>query len=568
MQTMKINSSLLVFLATLFFVVSLPAQEYMKKKNGQYKVKFSNGQIETIGKIEDHLKTGEWKTYTFNGQLKSAYTYSKGLLNGPYALYFDNGKKQEEGNYTNGIKTGELKEWFENGNRKSVRHYNAAGKETGLQEYWNMDGVKILSTLYKEDGTQYRATYFPFGGISMREQFLNGKREGPQYYYRKTNGKVALDTFPKEIETYHNGIKEGASKRFGKNNVLIAEYYYKNNKLDSVGREWNEKGELKFEFYYKENKLDGYCINYDEGKKTAEGRYKEGKLTGLHIQYTGELCYTWYSNDEMDSCRCYHDNKKLRLHYAMIDPAQKLLKGTVYDTLGKKSQDWITKDNLTEGPSHYYYSNGKIKSTFSYHEGIPSGTIEAWSPSRKLVLRIPLDKDGNSSTIEAWSDAGATLTKGTSAFNAQVKKYLPTELYFDETNGQVLNDYEEAPPMELIIDDPPPPPADIIDRDEVYSFAETMPLFPQGFNAYLKENLKYPEEEKLQKKQGTVYVYFVVERDGSVTDVRIAKAVKDAPGLSLEAIRVIGTMPNWTPGTMQGRPVRIGMTQPVKFVLD
>ncbi|MDQ3112107.1 MAG: energy transducer TonB [Bacteroidota bacterium] len=125
----------------------------------------------------------------------------------------------------------------------------------------------------------------------------------------------------------------------------------------------------------------------------------------------------------------------------------------------------------------------------------------------------------------------------------------------------------QAPPP------PPPPPAPgthyTRDTAEVFSFAETMPEFPYkgGFQGYLSTHVKYPKIEKEAGKQGTVYISFVIEKDGSITNVKEAKGVPGAPGLTAEGIRVISGMPNWTPGTMDGNPVRIEMKQPIRFVL-
>jgi protein TonB len=105
--------------------------------------------------------------------------------------------------------------------------------------------------------------------------------------------------------------------------------------------------------------------------------------------------------------------------------------------------------------------------------------------------------------------------------------------------------------------------------DEVFTFAEVMPGFPgDAFQAYLKNNIKYPVMEKDAGKQGTVYISFVVEKDGSITNVSPAKEVPGAPGLTREAMRVINLMPKWSPGLMNGHPVRIEMKQPVRFVLQ
>ncbi len=106
--------------------------------------------------------------------------------------------------------------------------------------------------------------------------------------------------------------------------------------------------------------------------------------------------------------------------------------------------------------------------------------------------------------------------------------------------------------------------------DKILTFVEIMPQFPGGqtaFTEYLQKNIKYPKAEKRNGKDGTVYVKFIVMKDGSIDSVRVVKGVEGAPGLSEEAVRVIKAMPNWTPGTMNGRPVRVEMTLPLKFTL-
>jgi protein TonB len=113
--------------------------------------------------------------------------------------------------------------------------------------------------------------------------------------------------------------------------------------------------------------------------------------------------------------------------------------------------------------------------------------------------------------------------------------------------------------------------ATVAKDDEVLVFAEQMPEYPGGkeaFNKYLMTTVRYPQAEKETMKQGTVYVQFTVEKDGSITDVHTTKEVPEAPGLSAEAIRVMSNMPGWTPGKVNGKPVRVQVTQPIRFVLD
>ena len=103
----------------------------------------------------------------------------------------------------------------------------------------------------------------------------------------------------------------------------------------------------------------------------------------------------------------------------------------------------------------------------------------------------------------------------------------------------------------------------------VSDVVEEMPQFPGGSSAlfeFLARNVKYPVDAEENGIQGRVIVTFIVECDGSITDVKVAKGVD--PSLDREAIRVIRMMPNWKPGTQNNKPVRVKYTVPVTFRLS
>lgn len=95
-----------------------------------------------------------------------------------------------------------------------------------------------------------------------------------------------------------------------------------------------------------------------------------------------------------------------------------------------------------------------------------------------------------------------------------------------------------------------------------------MPSFPGGLGAllqYLKNNIKYPKIAEKQGIQGRVVCAFVVERDGSITDIEVKKSV--SPELDKEAVRVIKAMPRWIPGKKDGVPTRVRYSMPITFNL-
>jgi len=103
---------------------------------------------------------------------------------------------------------------------------------------------------------------------------------------------------------------------------------------------------------------------------------------------------------------------------------------------------------------------------------------------------------------------------------------------------------------------------------EIFTVVEESPSFPGGDEArirFLTENIKYPQIARESSIQGTVYVTFVVEKNGNVTDVRILRGI--GGGCDEEAVRVIKAMPKWNPGKQRGKPVRVQFNMPIKFTL-
>ena len=103
----------------------------------------------------------------------------------------------------------------------------------------------------------------------------------------------------------------------------------------------------------------------------------------------------------------------------------------------------------------------------------------------------------------------------------------------------------------------------------VFEVVEVMPQFPGGQIAMLKyimENIKYPKQIMEEGIQGRVTVSFIVEKDGRVSNVRLLRSVQ--PALDKEAIRVVKSMPKWTPGKQNGKPVRVRFNLPVMFKLN
>lgn len=126
----------------------------------------------------------------------------------------------------------------------------------------------------------------------------------------------------------------------------------------------------------------------------------------------------------------------------------------------------------------------------------------------------------------------------------------------------------EAVRNDIAVNTPPPAPKEEV-TNKVFDVVEVMPSFPGGQGAlmsYLSSHVKYPVVAQENGVQGRVTVSFVVERDGSITDVHVVRSVD--PSLDREAARVVSSMPNWQPGKQNGSAVRVKFNVPVQFKLQ
>ncbi|RCH54585.1 energy transducer TonB [Mucilaginibacter hurinus] len=106
------------------------------------------------------------------------------------------------------------------------------------------------------------------------------------------------------------------------------------------------------------------------------------------------------------------------------------------------------------------------------------------------------------------------------------------------------------------------------DPNEIFNAVEQPPAFPGGlaaFGNYLSKNIRYPAVARENNVQGRVFLQFVVEKDGSLTDIKVLRSL--GSGTDEEAIRVLKKSPRWTPGVQNGRNVRVLFTVPIAFNL-
>lgn len=110
---------------------------------------------------------------------------------------------------------------------------------------------------------------------------------------------------------------------------------------------------------------------------------------------------------------------------------------------------------------------------------------------------------------------------------------------------------------------------DLSSDHKIFSAVDQAPSFPDDmgkFYKFLQNNVRYPADAAMKNVQGKVFLTFVVEKDGSLTDIRVLRGI--GSGCDEEAVRVLKLSPKWNPGMQNNRPVRVQYTMPISFALE
>jgi TonB family protein len=315
---------------------------------------------------------------------------------------------------------------------------------------------------------------------------------------------------------------------------------------------------LKFTLAFVFNLISATCVlsqekeffDKDDKKSTEDQaayyrvatRNEEGKLSGLVKEY--------YLNNKIRKVTEYEEGNR---------EGQEIS----YYPNGQQETEQRFEKGRQIGPSQSWYANGQLKET---------GTVEVREtqdtspPSRMYVYRIEAYYDstgrvlvdhGNGEYV-SFHEAGGIFRKGNYTGGYQQGQWL--EYYPD---GK-LSFSEKFDRGELI-------GGVSYDKDgssQVYTVMEQMPEFKGGINAlmnYLATQIKYPRKSQRQGIEGTVFVNFIVAKNGQIDEVAVVKGVGEE--CDAESMRVVRKMPPWKPGIQRGRAVPVRYTLPIRFRL-
>lgn len=579
----------------VFIFLAVPLFAQVKKK-GKVTTHYANGVKESSGKMKNYKKQGAWKYWSENGALAKTITWKDDAKQGLYTEYYPDGKKGIEGVYSGNLKTGMWNAWYSDGKLSAKLNYTTdylsktGDVFNGVQQWWYENGQLREEANYQNGNLVYRNTFYSNGKKRAIENYKDGIKNGTWRKYPEPF--EATDTLPASVDNYVNGKRDGVHLGYF-HGRLSEEFYYKDDKLDGTYKKWDANSQLGVFENYVNGKRDGLCKYFNYGKCIREVTYENDKINGEEKEYelNGQLFrISWYKKGLIDSCYSYHKNGKLATsrtykyypgfvyteefseYTEWDDEGVLLLRGTYH--FEKKDKDWTT-----------FYTDGKVKSVTPWSGGKIKGVYKKWYADGKKLLEVDCDGAYIVSTPKAWDQKGKALKPGTKAYDEIVEGNKPGEIYNDPkkynenrtrfATGEVtdqVNIAAEATPSVIMeketewIVSPPKPQG-----EEIFQIAEEMPKFPGGddsLRSFIRAHMHYPAIAKEAGKEGTVYVSFIVEKDGSITNIRELKGVAGAPEFTKEAIRLVSTFPNFSPAKMNGRAVRCEFRVPVKFRLQ
>lgn len=319
---------------------------------------------------------------------------------------------------------------------------------------------------------------------------------------------------------------------------------------DGVQTNYRLDGSIEKEELIKDDQILSATCFYPDGKKQSVSSGDEKNLNGEFQM--------WYPNGQLSYSGYYKNNLKDG-EFQQFDEGGTIIHKGIYSEGKLVSGEAVVPDVVYKNPDIIAkFINGDkafdewLKSRYSSINELKSDGAEM-----DINLNLVVDKTGKITKIAKVSasnpkivEAIKTVFLGFSGYTPATVENIPVD---SELNLHLLlskdglKSFSEKP-------------------SDVYLNVDQMPIFPGGLHAmrvFLAMNVKYPREAIQSKIHGKVYVNFVVDELGDVTNIKVIKGASKV--LDDEAIRVIKLMPKWEPGRMEGKAVKVSYTVPINF---
>jgi TonB family protein len=339
----------------------------------------------------------------------------------------------------------------------------------------------------------------------------------------------------------------------------LCEYYRKVIKTDTgyYVRDYYINDLLKMSGLFSDKELkinNGYFVWYfEDGIKNKEANFVEGMYHGTELNY--------YENGKIKSSEFFRYGKSEGVFVS-------------YFKNGNVAKKFETKNSLIEGQYDAYYPDGTIYAKAQFLKGNIVGEAERSYSNQQIMTKIKVDEFGNGFGILYYDDGKIKekvyFLKGKikdtidildkeSTQSKNVTNQLKTSKGYDDDiiygSNDATNYFYKEPfnvESEGVV-------AELPEKDAEYDGG------PSAMQKYISQNVRYPKKAIKYNIEGKVYVSFIVEIDGGISNVVIEKGSKV---FHEEVMRLIKNMPNWIPGEVNGKKVRARCRLPINFTLN
>lgn len=336
---------------------------------------------------------------------------------------------------------------------------------------------------------------------------------------------------------------------------------------DGIRTVYREDESIVSELLYKDEKLKQQTFYYQNGNKQMLVSGSEKILNGEYK--------IWYPNGHLNFSGNYLYNLK-NGEFQQFDDTGLLLKKGIYSGGKLISGEAVVQDITFEKPDQCVKFPGGNKAFDKYllMKTSELKIVKDMSMGEELSINMnmTINKTGNIEKIDILGPSNPNDKEILNAAFVDFSGFIPATVENIPVSSILKVDliYTNAGLQSNLGIDLFPDSAKIDSlKESPYLIVEDMPDFPGGQNAlrsFIAVNIRYPVEAQEKGIQGKVFVQYVIEPNGSISNVKIAKGVH--PVLDAEAIRVVKRMPKWIPGRQKDKPVRVSYTVPVNFVLQ
>ena len=236
-----------------------------------------------------------------------------------------------------------------------------------------------------------------------------------------------------------------------------------------------------------------------------------------------------------------------------------------YDSLGFKTLEGDYKNGNRVGSWKHYFIHSNVLSSETISNDSETLLYTSYDSATQNLSNKTIYKDGDICYEWKYSNGDSFLTETT--YTEEKKGKSKTVHY---ANGKISAKYTYQDGKEIAHEcfdlNGSKVVCDTTGSGKTFLYVEKMPAAPYSLNEYLAKNIHYPKYARKKNIEGRVVVKFVVDEDGSISNVEVKKGI--GGGCDEEAIRVVSEMPPWNPGAQNGKLVRVYFTLPIHFKLD